>query len=88
MNSHNNHKLLLISDEESLKKENITIENSTSEFNEKNKNIIELKGKIEEEINKINESYDIVNNDIIKSFEIKHEKLIKEENYLKEKLQN
>ena len=62
------------------------MENSTSEFNGKNKNIIELKENIEKEMNKINQSYDTVNNEITKSYEIKHEKLIKEEKDLKRKI--
>ena len=47
-----------------------------------------MKEKIENEINKINQSYDTVNNDISNTYKIKHEKLVKEENALKEKLQN
>ena len=47
-----------------------------------------MKEKIENEINKINQSYDTVNNDISNIYKIKHEKLVKEENALKEKLQN
>jgi len=49
---------------------------------------MDLKVKIENEINKINQSYDTINNDITNSYKIKHEKLIKEESDLKEKLQN
>jgi len=49
---------------------------------------MDLKEKIENEINKINQSYDTINNDITNSYKIKHEKLIKEESDLKEKLQN
>ena len=58
------------------------------EFNEKNEKISNLKEKIEQEIIKINGLYDDVNKEVIKYFEIKHEALIKEENDLKEKLQN
>ena len=47
-----------------------------------------LKQKIELEINKINKLYEEVNEDLTKSFLMKHEKLIKEENDLREKFQN
>ena len=47
-----------------------------------------MKEKIENEINKINQSYDTVNNEITNTYIIRHEKLVKEENALKEKLQN
>ena len=40
------------------------------------------------EINKINQLYEKVNDDLTKSFLIKHEKLIKDENDLREKKQN
>ena len=78
----------MLNEEESLKKENITIESSTKEFNKKNEKMTNLREKIEQEIIKINNLYDNVNKDIIKHYEIKHESLIKEENDLKEKLQN
>ena len=47
---------------------------------------MELKKNIEAEIIKINNLYETVNKEVIKSFEIKHAKLLKEENDLKEKL--
>ena len=50
--------------------------------------MINLKETIEQEINKINNLYDTVFNDVSKSFELKHEQLYKLENDLKEKLQN
>ena len=40
-----------------MKKENITIDISINEFNEISEKINELKNKIENEINKINEFY-------------------------------
>ena len=43
MNMHPNHKLLPIEKEEELKKENITLENSTKEFNTKFQNITKIK---------------------------------------------
>ena len=76
MNLHNGHKLISIKDEDLLKKENISIEYYTNEFNEmlnKGKN---LKVNIEKEINTIDNIYDNINNKITKSYEIKHEKLI------------
>ena len=77
-----------ISDKESLKKENITLDNSINEFNEVTQGIIVLKNIIENEIEKINNLYEKVNNDLIRSFQKKHEKLVKKENDLRERLQN
>ena len=77
--------MIEINDEESLKKENITIELFTKEFIQKP---INLKNKIAKEINKINNSYNITKNKINKKFKEEHEKLIIEENNLIEKLQN
>jgi len=88
LKSHNSHKILLIDDEESLNKENITFDESTKEFDTKFEKINNLKEKIEQEIININKSYDTTFNDITKSFEEKHAKLYKEENDLIEKLQN
>ena len=88
MNLHNGHKILSVNDEEELRKENITIENSVNEFNENTKRIIELKNKIESEITEIDKSYEKVFKEVTKSFEIRQEKLIHEVNELKEKLQN
>ena len=85
---HWDHKLIRLSDIESLKKENITIDSVTKDFNEISEKTINLKNKIENEINKINELYEKILNDLTQSFLIKHEKLIKEENDLKENLQN
>ena len=58
------------------------------EFNNLNEKTKELKNKIEKEIEKINNLYENVNNEVIKYFKDKHEILIKEENELKEKLNN
>ena len=57
------------------------------EFNEIVKSIIEIKEKIENEINKINNLYDKNMEEVSKSFQKKHEQLLKEENDMKEKLQ-
>ena len=73
------HKLIELSDNESLKKENITIESASKEFNENSKKIIELKIKIEDEINKINNLYEKTIDDLTKSYLKKHEQLLKEE---------
>ena len=85
---HTSHKVLDIEDQESLKKENITIESCVKDFNENIKKIINLKDKIEQEIQKIDNIYNNVFKEITKSYELKHEKLTKEENDLKERLQN
>ena len=86
--SHSNHKILDISDIESIKKENIDINISTKENSEIIEKILKLKDNIENEINNINKLYDETINDLTKSFKEQHEKLVEEENKLKEKLQN
>ena len=50
--------------------------------------MIDVKKKIENEIKNINESYDKMDKETTKSFELKHEKLIKEEKEIKDKLVN
>ena len=47
-----------------------------------------LKTCIENEINKINHLYDKAVSSLINAFKLEHERLFKEENYIKEKLQN
>ena len=86
INLHNGHKVLRIEDEESLKKENITIENSSQEFDEKINKLNNLKNLIEKEMKEIDNTYDKVDKETTKSFEIKREKLKTEEENLKEKL--
>ena len=78
-NVHYSHKIIEIEDEESLNKENITIEASKKECNELFEKINNLKDKIEKEIIEINNIYDKVFSEVTKSYEIKHEKLLKEE---------
>ena len=85
---HKNHQIIEVLDEESLKNENITLENSTKNFDNLLSKIVSLKEKIEEEINKINNLFEKANEDLTKSFKIKHEKLNQEENEIREKLQN
>ena len=87
-NLHTGHKLIELSDIESLQKENIAIESVTSDFNNIFQKAIDLKNKIENEINSINQLYEKKINDLTNSYLKKHEQLIKEENDLKEKLQN
>ena len=88
MNLHKNHKILRINDEIELKKENISLKDSSKGINENTNNLQELKNKIENEIIKIDKLYDKIDNEITKSYETKHEQLLKEENELKDKLKN
>ena len=84
---HRNHNLIKIEDEERLKKENLTIDSSSKSFNETYRKAKNLKEQIESEIFKINEQYDKIMKEISKSFELKHENLISQENSIKENLQ-
>ena len=83
---HNDHKVLEITDEESLKKENIIIDNIKNEFDININKLENLKNLIEKEMNEIDNAYEKVDKEATKSFELKREKLIKEESDLKEKL--
>ena len=85
---HEGHKLILVNDLESLKKEGLTIESSTVDFDQNNKLITDLKKQIELEFDKINNLYEKTNNQVVVFFKEKHEKLIEEERKLKEKLEN
>ena len=76
------HKLIKLSDIDSLQKENITIESSTKNIIEISKKITNLKNKIEEEINKVNDLYEKTIKDLTLSYEKKHELLLIEENNL------
>ena len=67
----NNNKFIFLNDEESLKKENITIDSASNDFDENNKKLNALKQKVEGVINKINSEYDIINNDIATFYEEK-----------------
>jgi len=80
--------MIKVNDEELLKKENIKIELFTKELNEVVQFVTNLKNKIEKEIDEINNLYNDVKSKIIIKFKEEHEKLIKEENNLIEKLQN
>ena len=83
---HDDHKVLEITDEEALKKENITIENTKNDFDVNIKKLEELKNKIENEMKEIDNTYIKVDKETTESFEIKRKKLNKEESDLKEKL--
>ena len=73
-------------DEENLKKENITIDDSTKEFDNNIQKLNNLKKSIEYEMTEIDKAYEKVNNETSKAFELKRDKLKKEEDDLKEKL--
>ena len=85
-NLHPQHKLLEINDEEALKKENITINDSTKEFDANIQKLNELKNSLEHEMQEIDKSYEKTDKETTKFFEKKREKLNKEEEDLKEKL--
>ena len=83
---HNSHNLIEINDSESLSKQNIVIEETSKQFNDLLEKIVNLNQQIEKEIAAIDELYEKRNKDITDSFLKKHEKLIIEENNLKENL--
>ena len=85
---HDNHKILEISDEENLNKENISIATSINEFNIIIDKATGLKDKIEKEINEINKLYDKAIEDLTNYYKRRKEELEKEELKLKEKLDN
>ena len=87
LNLHNGHKVIPINDEETLKKENLIINDYIKEFDIKYQNVKNIKNRIENEIKEINILYDKVEKETRKSFELKHEKLIKEEKEIKDKLE-
>ena len=72
-----------IRDKNDLEKENISLENITKEFDSNKNDLEKLKKNIEKEILEINKDHERVLNEIIKTYEIKHQKLIKEELDLK-----
>ena len=77
-----------VNDEESLEKEKVTIEESIKNNNIFIEKLYNLIGKIKTEINKIDQIYNKINKEVTDFFIKQYEKLIKEENDLKEKLQN
>ena len=86
MNIHDGHKVLRIEDEEALKKENISIEYSSKEYDTKVEKLNNLKNLIEKEMTEIDNTYNKVDKEVTESFKIKREKINKEEENLKEKL--
>ena len=86
MNLHQKHTLLSIEDEENLKKENLTIEKSSKEFDEDIQKLSELKELTKKEIEKIDANYEKVHKETTKFFEIKRAELNEKEENLKEKL--
>ena len=80
------HKVIEINDDESLKKENITIDNSNKDFEVNIQKLNNLKKTIEHEMSEIDKTYEKIDKEMTKSYEIKKEKLKKEEDDLKEKL--
>ena len=86
MNIHDGHKVLRIEDEETLKKENISIEYSSKEYNTKVEKLNNLKNLIEKEMTEIDNTYDKVDKEVTESYENKRDKINKEEENLKEKL--
>ena len=87
-NLHEGHKLVEISNEEILKKENFNVKYEKDNFNEISKKMEELKNKIEAEINKINQAFDKTISELKNAYQKKHEILLKEEKNLQEKLEN
>ena len=69
-----------------MKKENISIENLNKEFDSNNQKLNNLKKTIENEMLEIDNRYQKIDKETTKSYEIKREKLKKEEEALKEKL--
>ena len=88
MGLHKNHKILKINDEEALKKENLTVDYNAKEFDDNMLKLDKLKNTIESEMLAIDKEYDRVNDETTKSYELKREKLKKEEEDLKDKLKN
>ena len=80
--------MIELSDNESLEKENISLDFKMKEFNDIYKKVIGIKNKIELEINNINAIFEKTIENLTKSYLKKHEQLIKEENSLKENLEN
>ena len=87
-NKHEGHKIANIYDEESLKKENISLENSCKEFDEKKNKFEELKNKIENEMIKLDNLYEKIFDETTKEYELKCKELKEEESDLKDELKN
>ena len=77
-NLHNGHKVIEIIDDESLKKENKTIEKAKKDFDKFFEKANKLRESIENEIDKINNLYEKIFSEITESFKLKHENLGRE----------
>ena len=71
-----------------MKRENITLDSSMNELNKYIEKLKNQEQKIENEIDKINKTFRTIDKEITKTYEEKHQKLILEENKLKENLRN
>lgn len=85
---HEGHKLILINDEETLKKENLTLDSISSDFDKVNEQILNLSKEVQEEIIKIDNLYQSTNKKVTGFFEEKRKKLLEEQNNLIDKLKN
>ena len=74
---HRNHKLIEINDEESLKKENISIEDSLKDLDINIQKLTNIKNNIANEIIEINKAYDKADKETTESFELKRKKIRK-----------
>ena len=88
LNPHEGHKLISINDEESLKKENLTLNSISTDFDKTNEEVLNLSKEVEEEINKINKLYESTYKKVNDFFEEKRKKLMEEETALIDKLKN
>lgn len=88
MKPHEGHKLILINDEETLKKENLTLDSISSDFDKVNEQILNLSKEVQEEIIKIDNLYQSTNKKVTEFFEEKRKKLLEEQNNLIDKLKN
>ena len=66
VNLHKDHKVIPINDEETLKKENITINDYIKHYDVCAQNVNKVKEKIENEIKEINISYEKVDKEVSK----------------------
>lgn len=85
---HEGHKLIYINDEESLKKENLTINATSDDLEKINEQILNLSKVIEEELTKIDTSFKNTQEKVQTFFEEKRKKLLEEEKNLIDKLKN
>ena len=67
-NLHAGHTLVDLSDEDTLKKENLSIEGEIKDYNDMSQRIVGLKNKIENEIIKLDQLFDKTLDDLKKSY--------------------